>query len=104
MSKSPWFRLVILYSLLVCAACAAAEDDQNQTQPQTQTQDRQLLDRQFQSAVAQYEHAKTVLQQSKAQLAQDVLGEEGFTGSLSKTDFDYLLEDTSEELEPTSEG
>jgi superfamily II DNA or RNA helicase len=41
------------------------------------------------------------LQQSKAQLAQDVLGEEGFTGSLSKTDFDYLLEDTSEELEPT---
>ncbi len=40
------------------------------------------------------------LQQSKAQLAQDVLGEEGFTGSLSKTDFDYLLEDTSEELEP----
>jgi SNF2 family DNA or RNA helicase len=43
------------------------------------------------------------LQQSKAQLAQDVLGEEGFTGSLSKTDFDYLLEDTSEELEPTGE-
>ena len=42
------------------------------------------------------------LQQSKAQLAQDVLGEEGFTGSLSKTDFDYLLEDTSEELEPTA--
>ncbi len=41
------------------------------------------------------------LQQSKAQLAQDVLGEEGFTGSLTKTDFDYLLEDTSEELEPT---
>lgn len=41
------------------------------------------------------------LQQSKAQLAQDVLGEEGFTGSLSKQDFDYLLEDTSEELEPT---
>ncbi len=41
------------------------------------------------------------LQQSKAQLAQDVLGEEGFTGSLSKTDFDYLLEDTSEELEST---
>jgi superfamily II DNA or RNA helicase len=40
------------------------------------------------------------LQQSKAQMAQDVLGEEGFTGSLSKTDFDYLLEDTSEELEP----
>ncbi len=43
------------------------------------------------------------LQQSKAQLAQDVLGEEGFTGSLSKTDFDYLLEDTSDELEVTSE-
>jgi superfamily II DNA or RNA helicase len=43
------------------------------------------------------------LQQSKAQLAQDVLGEEGFTGSLSKTDFDYLLEDTSEELEPSGE-
>jgi SNF2 family DNA or RNA helicase len=42
------------------------------------------------------------LQQSKAQLAQDVLGEEGFTGSLSKTDFDYLLEDTSEELEPAT--
>ena len=42
------------------------------------------------------------LQQSKAQLAQDVLGEEGFTGSLSKTDFDYLLEDTSEELEATA--
>ena len=42
------------------------------------------------------------LQQSKAQLAQDILGEEGFTGSLSKTDFDYLLEDTSEELEPAS--
>jgi tetratricopeptide (TPR) repeat protein len=55
-SKSPWFRLVILYSLLVCAACAAAEDDQTQTQNQTQNQnqDRQLLDRQFQSAVAQY--------------------------------------------------
>ena len=44
------------------------------------------------------------LQQSKAQLAQDVLGEEGFTGGLSKTDFDYLLEDTSEELEPTAEA
>ena len=44
------------------------------------------------------------LQQSKAQLAQDVLGEEGFTGSLSKTDFDYLLEDTTEELEPTGEA
>ena len=43
------------------------------------------------------------LQQSKAQLAQDVLGEEGFTGGLSKTDFDYLLEDTSEELEPAAE-
>jgi len=43
------------------------------------------------------------LQQSKAQLAQDVLGEEGFTGSLSKQDFDYLLEDTSEELEAASE-
>jgi superfamily II DNA or RNA helicase len=43
------------------------------------------------------------LQQSKAQLAQDVLGEEGFTGSLSKQDFDYLLEDTSEELESSSE-
>ena len=42
------------------------------------------------------------LQQSKAQLAMDVLGEEGFTGSLSKTDFDYLLEDTSEELEPAA--
>jgi superfamily II DNA or RNA helicase len=41
------------------------------------------------------------LQQSKAQMAQDVLGEEGFTGSLSKSDFDYLLEDTSSELEPT---
>jgi superfamily II DNA or RNA helicase len=41
------------------------------------------------------------LQQSKAQLAQDVLGEEGFTGSLSTQDFDYLLEDTSDELEPT---
>jgi SNF2 family DNA or RNA helicase len=39
------------------------------------------------------------LQQSKAQLAQDVLGEEGFTGSLSTQDFDYLLEDTSDELE-----
>ena len=44
------------------------------------------------------------LQQSKAQLAQDVLGEEGFTGSLSKTDFDYLLEDTSDELESPPEG
>jgi superfamily II DNA or RNA helicase len=44
------------------------------------------------------------LQQSKAQLAQDVLGEEGFTGSLTKTDFDYLLEDTSEELEPKTES
>jgi superfamily II DNA or RNA helicase len=43
------------------------------------------------------------LQQSKAQLAQDVLGEEGFTGSLSKSDFDYLLEDTSSELEPKEE-
>jgi superfamily II DNA or RNA helicase len=42
------------------------------------------------------------LQQSKAQLAQDVLGEEGFTGSLSKQDFDYLLEDSSDELESTS--
>ena len=38
------------------------------------------------------------LQQSKAQMALDVLGEEGFTGSLSKQDFDYLLEDTSSEL------
>ena len=43
------------------------------------------------------------LQQSKAQLAQDVLGEEGFTGSLSKQDFHYLLEDTSDELEPPTE-
>jgi hypothetical protein len=43
------------------------------------------------------------LQQSKAQLAQDVLGEEGFTGSLSRQDFDYLLEDTSDELEITAE-
>jgi superfamily II DNA or RNA helicase len=43
------------------------------------------------------------LQQSKAQLAQDVLGEEGFTGSLTKTDFDYLLEDTSGELEAKDE-
>jgi len=44
------------------------------------------------------------LQQSKAQLAQDVLGEEGFTGSLTKTDFDYLLEDTSGELEAKDEA
>ena len=43
------------------------------------------------------------LQQSKAQLAQDVLGEEGFTGSLTKADFDYLLEDTSAELETPGE-
>ena len=40
------------------------------------------------------------LQQSKAQLAQDVLGEEGFTGSLSKQDFAYLLEDDGELAEP----
>lgn len=33
------------------------------------------------------------LQQSKARMAQDVLGEEGFTGSLSKQDFEYLLDD-----------
>lgn len=43
MSKWPRFRLVILSSLLACAAFATAEDDQNQK-----------LDRQFQSAVAQY--------------------------------------------------
>ena len=44
MSKGPRFRLVIFCSLLACAAFAAAEDDQNQK-----------LDRQFQSAVAQYD-------------------------------------------------
>ena len=43
MSKRPRFRLVIFCSLLVCASFAAAEDDQGQK-----------LDRQFQSAVAQY--------------------------------------------------
>ena len=43
MSKRPRFRLVILCALLACSAFAAAEDDQNQK-----------LDRQFQSAVAQY--------------------------------------------------
>jgi tetratricopeptide (TPR) repeat protein len=42
-SKRPQFGLVIFCSLLVCAAFAAAEDNQNQQ-----------LDRQFQSAVAQY--------------------------------------------------
>ncbi|MGA7316000.1 MAG: hypothetical protein WBX22_18735, partial [Silvibacterium sp.] len=44
MSKGPRFRLVFFCVLLVCAAFAAAEDDQNQK-----------LDRQFQSAVAQYD-------------------------------------------------
>jgi len=43
-SNRPRFRLVILFAVLVCAALAAAEDDQNQK-----------LDRQFQSAVAQYD-------------------------------------------------
>jgi tetratricopeptide (TPR) repeat protein len=43
-SKGPWFRLVFFCVLLVCAAFAVAEDDQNQK-----------LDRQFQSAVAQYD-------------------------------------------------
>ena len=43
MSNRPRFRLVILCSLLVCASFAAAEDDQSQK-----------LERQFQSAVAQY--------------------------------------------------
>jgi tetratricopeptide (TPR) repeat protein len=42
-STRPRFRLVILCSLLLCALFAAAEDDPNQK-----------LDRQFQSAVAQY--------------------------------------------------
>ncbi|HUB66467.1 MAG TPA: DEAD/DEAH box helicase [Candidatus Methylacidiphilales bacterium] len=44
------------------------------------------------------------LQQSKAQLAQDVLGEEGFTGSLTRQDFDFLLEDTSEELTASADA
>jgi len=43
-SKMPRFRLMILCSLLVCATFATAEDSQNQN-----------LDRQFQSAVAQYD-------------------------------------------------
>src|SRR5271165_4956653 len=42
-SKRPRFRLVILCALLACSAFAAAEDDQNQK-----------LDRQFQSAVTEY--------------------------------------------------
>jgi tetratricopeptide (TPR) repeat protein len=43
-SKIPRFRLTILCSLLTCATFAAAEDNQ-----------KQKLDRQFQSAVAQYD-------------------------------------------------
>jgi len=42
-SKKPRFRLVIFFAVLICAALTAAGDDQNQK-----------LDRQFQSAVAQY--------------------------------------------------
>ncbi len=44
MSKRPWSRSVVLNSLLLCAALAAGQDNQNQA-----------LDRQFQSAVAQYD-------------------------------------------------
>ena len=43
MSKKPRFQVVILCSLLACAASAAAEENQNQE-----------LNRQFQSAVAEY--------------------------------------------------
>src|SRR5580698_405501 len=42
-----WFRLTILCSLLACTTFAAAEDNQ-----------KQKLDRQFQSAVAQYDAGK----------------------------------------------
>ena len=44
MSNRPRIRLVILCSLLACVPCALAEESQNQK-----------LDRQFQSAVAQYD-------------------------------------------------
>ena len=47
MSKMLWFRLTILCSLLACTTFAAAEDNQ-----------KQKLDRQFQSAVAQYDAGK----------------------------------------------
>ncbi len=36
------------------------------------------------------------LQQSKAQLVQDVLGEQGFAGSLTKADLEFLLADPAE--------
>jgi tetratricopeptide (TPR) repeat protein len=46
-SNGPWFRWVILCSLLLAAVFAAAQENQNDNQ-------KQKLDRQFQSAVAQY--------------------------------------------------
>jgi tetratricopeptide (TPR) repeat protein len=50
-SKKYWSKRMVLSSLVFCAALAAGQDHPNQTQtPQTQT-----LDRQFQSAVSQYD-------------------------------------------------
>ena len=46
MSKKYWSRRMVLSSLVFCAALATGQDHQNQTQ---------ALDRQFQSAVAQYD-------------------------------------------------
>ncbi len=57
MSKRPQLRLAIVYSLVVCASLAAAEDNQSPK-----------LDQQFQSAVAHY-HAGQ-LPQAAAQLEQ----------------------------------
>src|ERR1700757_2461209 len=49
-SKMYWSRGMVLNSLVFCAALAAGQDHPNQPQaPQTET-----LNRQFQSAVAQY--------------------------------------------------
>ncbi len=62
MSKKYWTLRMVLSSLVFCAALAAGQDQQNQTQaPQTRT-----LDRQFQSAVAEYDAGR--LAEAAAQL------------------------------------
>jgi tetratricopeptide (TPR) repeat protein len=50
-----WSRGMVLNSLVFCVALAAGQDHQNQTPAhQTQAHQNEALDRQFQSAVAQY--------------------------------------------------
>ncbi len=68
MSKKYWSRGVVLNSLVFWAMLATGQDRQNQTSqaPPTQTPPTQILDRQFQSAVAAYDAGR--FPQAAAQL------------------------------------